>query len=121
MILGFGKTEEDTARNIINGCIKAALRANNEGDIGHAVDEVEVVYHSKADTYDKMDRESCPERYTRFWAHIIETPSYNILAFTMHHINRRHGLSPDGWALFVTKWMATISTGDNEITIYKEA
>uniref|UniRef100_A0A6M3K9Q9 Uncharacterized protein n=1 Tax=viral metagenome TaxID=1070528 RepID=A0A6M3K9Q9_9ZZZZ len=120
MIFGFGKGEEVTARKIISECTQAVVCADDEEDVRHAIEEVEMVYRARADEYDKMDRESCPERYTRFWSYVPTDPSYHIIFFTMHHVNRRHAMSPDGWALFITRWVSKISKDDKEITTYRE-
>lgn len=78
IILGFGSIEEQ-----VRAEVKKAL--HEEG--------VEALkrWNDKADEYDKLPRESAPERYTRIYFYD------NTIHF--HHINRQHPFSPDGWAL----------------------
>ena len=79
VVLGFGCVEENEREKI-----KQALR---ERPTQQVLDE----WNGRADEYDKMPRETAPERYTRFW--------YYGDQLHYHHINRRHAMSPDGWAL----------------------
>mgnify|MGYP006383564061 CR=1 FL=1 len=68
-----------------------------------------------------MTREDAPDRYSYFWAiHHAIYEGKSIVEFTMHHINRRHAFSPDGWALLVTRWVLMVDPHDGEV-IYSEA
>jgi hypothetical protein len=117
MILGFGVAEDVEARAIIHKCLQAATDCPE--CIKDAIVDVAAEYTATAHRYRAMDRSEAPERYTYFFAfHLpIYTGRY-IVEFTMHHINRRHPMSPDGWALMVTKWMLNVN--DVEASIYKE-
>jgi len=79
VIIGFGDIEKDEREKIRHEMQKRPA--------GEVLDE----WNNKADEYDAMPRETAPERYTRFW--------YYGDQLHYHHINRRHAMSPDGWAL----------------------
>ena len=106
MILGFGKVEQITAQRIIHECL--------EGDYK----EIQKAYKDAADAY--KNSHNHPERYTYFWAYKLEDCNYETYIFTMHHINRSHALSNDGWALLITKWVGIKDLSDATTTIYKE-
>lgn len=40
-----------------------------------------------------------PDRYSYFYATIINDANYIVFIIKFSHINRKHSLSPDGWAL----------------------
>jgi len=54
-----------------------------------------------AKTYD--EHPDHPDRYSYFYPHVTSSASAIVALVTFHHINRRHGLSPDGWALMKTE------------------
>ena len=125
MILGFGTQEKITAKEIIEKCL--AVRTNDEQKFRSEVEKIENEYRDAGETYKKMNREEAPERYSYFW-HSIYSPYEGrfFLVFSIHHINRRHPFSTDGWAMLATKWIAQIENMDNDglaekITIYREA
>ena len=80
VVLGFGCVEEKEREKI-----KQSLQER-------ATQQVLDEWNNKADEYDEMPRETAPERYTRFW--------YYDDTLIFHHINRRHAMSPDGWAVW---------------------
>jgi len=82
--LGFGCNEAKDREDIKNAVLSAALAGRN-------IDDAVKPWNDKAKEYDAMPRETAPERYTKVWIYGG--------AFHFHHINRRHPLSPDGWAL----------------------
>jgi len=106
-IFGFGQSEIDTAIKIINECYDAAKNSDN---VVTAINGVEKSYKAVDEKYGKMDKSEVPERYTYFFSHVFNvTDSGYYVSFTMHHINRRHAMSPDGWALWATDWMLKVS------------
>ncbi len=86
IILGFGCVEEQVGRDVKNALVEGLAN-------GQTADSVLSKWNSKADEYDKLPRETAPERYTRVW-HYDD-------ALHFHHINRQHPFSPDGWACLV--------------------
>ena len=117
MILGFGAVEERAARNIINECHDAI---KNLSDCEKIIDRIKKKYDAIEKKYAKLDKAKVPERYSYFWhvVHRIYEDKY-IIEFHFHHINRRHALSPDGWALLCTEWILVIN--NDEKLIYKQA
>lgn len=88
IILGFGCIEEQE-RNSVKQSLMDCVRS------GRDVSEVIREWNSKADEYDKLPRQTAPERYTRIY--------YYDNTIHFHHIHRNHALSPDGWALLMVE------------------
>lgn len=112
MILGFGKVETDTARNILRECYVAIKKDGNK-PAKEAVTAVQAAHKKQCDEYDGKERSEAPERYSYFWAR----ESDEFFRFDFHHINRRHPMSNDGWALLKSTWVLDITTGK----IFQEA
>lgn len=106
LILGFGSTEIDTARKILKECY-AAIEKDRKKPAKDAVGAVKSAHKKQCEEYDKQNRSDAPERYSYFWAH--ESGEY--FRFNFHHINRRHPMSPDGWALLKSTWILDATTG----------
>lgn len=53
-----------------------------------------------------------PDRYGYYYGSIAESASDIVLVAKFQHINRRHGLSPDGWALLQSKRLFHVSSID---------
>ena len=106
MILGFGKTEETVARDILQECYNAIERDKEISSI-EAIESVRAKYNKLYDEYGQMDASEVPERYSCFWAY--ESGEY--FRFTFHHINRRHPFSNDGWAMLKSTWILEAKTG----------
>ncbi len=130
MIIGFGTTEIETAKQIINECVEAVAALPDK-------DHPELALQNVKDKYDKIDkvnsalsRPEAPERYSYFWFDLYnKTPHYfgYTVKFTFHHINRQHALSDDGWALLRTNWMLDVSyenkdenKDEDEVQIFRE-
>ncbi len=94
-VLGFGCTEEQVRNDVKNALIGALVN-------GKDTEEVLKKWNDKADEYDKLPKETAPERYTRIFFYDGK--------LVFHHINRRHGMSPDGWAL----WSVEEQFGEQE-------
>ncbi len=118
VILGFGKVEIDTAYKIINECYEA-IEANPTRP-EKAVQFIQAQYADNEKKFGSMDRNKAPGRYSYFWFsfHTIYVKKY-FIEFTIHHINRQHAFSPDGWALLVTHWMLSVSEEEGK-RIFKE-
>ena len=117
MIFGFGDTESKEAVKIIHECLDAI--AATPDNPKSALVAVEKKYDDAGKRYEKMDNP--PQRYTYFFSTFV--PIYEgcyYIDFTMHHINRQHPFTPDGWALLATRWMVSVSPDEDPI-IYREA
>ncbi len=110
VVLGFGQNETVAAEQIVAEIIEAVKSEGLD-----SVKRIEAEYKEQAEKYDAMSREDAPERYSYFYAYTDR----RIVRLTLFHINRRHALSPDGWALLQTKTI--IDFIDDEPAIYKEA
>ena len=106
VILGFGTSEIDTARKILKECYEA-IEKDRGRPASKAVSEVQAVYKKQDVEYGEKEASEVPERYSYFWAH--ESGEY--FRFDFHHINRRHPLSSDGWALLKSTWILDTTSG----------
>lgn len=111
MIIGFGSGERDAALSIINDCAEA-MKTN--GALG--LKAIQTHYQDARELYKTMPGDEAPERYSYFWAlhHPIYEGKY-FVEFTFHHINRRHALSPDGWALTISRWILSVDPHDGNV------
>jgi hypothetical protein len=55
-----------------------------------------------------------PDRYSYYYPRIIGDGSDMIAKIKFHHINRRHGMSPDGWALMQSKRLFDVNAHEIE-------
>ena len=63
-----------------------------------------------AETYAKA--ENHPDRYSSFYPALTDSASDMVAILRFHHINRRHGMSPDGWALLQSERLFNIRSTD---------
>ena len=117
VILGFGSQETETAIKIIRECADALKSGGCS-----SLKDIQTKYSEDGDRYKKQGRDIAPERYSYFFVNCYEI--YNgryFVEFTMHHINRNHPFSTDGWALLATQWVLSVSIGDEVIIYRREA
>lgn len=118
MIIGFGSTEKEVEarlqREIISlvesECRKAKMDYFTDDFIGHikqCVDTLAKESRAKSDSY--KDAKTFPDRYSGFWVYTLGDCNHIAFIVTFHHINRRHGLSPDGWALLESEVVFQVS------------
>ena len=103
-MIGLEINEKKAALKIIEECSEALEKKGVEG-----ITDLQKKYADKGKQYRGMTQNEVPERYYYFWANYYEI--YNgktITEFTIHHVNRRHLLSPDGRKLLVTRWVLTV-------------
>jgi len=112
LVIGFGSTEKE-----FEAAEEAAIREHIEGrfrelglryftdefaeEIRSWLCERAIAYQVKGDEYKRADE--YPDRYSYYWATLLSDASHMVPVLSIHHVNRRHGLSPDGWALMRTK------------------
>jgi hypothetical protein len=53
-----------------------------------------------------------PARYSRFWCYTLGDCNHIVFILSIHHINRRHALSPDGWGMMTSKRVIDVYNGD---------
>ena len=110
MILGFGSTESKFEQQECDS-IDYFVRGKNptEGyftpefisQLKEFVDSRGTELRSISDSYKTSD--SYPDRYSYFWATVLHDASNVVVIFRFSHINRRHAMSPDGWAMLSSK------------------
>jgi len=117
IILGFGKTErnfEQQEFSFVEEFIKEKVK-EFVGDkykfkfSDDFVKELNEKLKERKEHYDKLRDEyetatEYPDRYTTYHFTVLtDTYSSLCVVFRFSHINRKHALSPDGWALMETK------------------
>jgi hypothetical protein len=112
IILGFGKTEEDfeeQERRFVEGFLIERMAGNKDAIFSdEIVEDLRKALKERADEYRRLDREyhdatEYPDRYSTYYFTVLSDVCDLVVIFKFSHINRRHAMSPDGWALFGTK------------------
>jgi hypothetical protein len=107
--------KKKAALKIIEECSESLENRGVEG-----ITDLQKKYADKGKQYKSMAKNEVPERYYYFWANHYEIyKGKTIIELTIHHVNRRYGPSPDGWALLVTRWVLTVDE-INGATIFGE-
>ncbi len=107
--------KKKAALKIIEECSESLEKRGVEG-----ITDLQKKYADKGKQYKSMAKNEVPERYYYFWANHYEIyKGKTIIELTIHHVNRRYGPSPDGWALLVTRWVLTVDE-INGATIFGE-
>ncbi len=122
IVLGFGETEkryeselEDKIRAYIDEHYyeqpESYFTESFKSDIKTWVDALSKESRELSDVY--KTSEDHPERYSYFFPTTIGDSSHLVFIISVHHINRRHPLSPDGWGMmksellfYVDEWEA---------------
>lgn len=111
-IIGFGSTEkslEDKIEQQITDWVFEQYSNSDavyfSGDFANKVakyiDKMACESRKLAEQY-KSDSDY-PSRYSSFYHTVLHDASYMAIIIRFSHINRRHAMSPDGWALMQTQ------------------
>jgi len=114
IILGFGSTEEDFEKQemkFVDEFLKGNFKGKGSGDISFddkIVNELEKQLKKREKYFHEKDEEyktakEYPDRYSTYYFDIVWNVCTLCVAFQFSHTNRRHALSPDGWALLQTR------------------
>jgi len=111
-ILGFGSTEKDFEKKLESKITEHVLAEFEKTDKLYFrdsfVDKINGWIEALSEE-SRKEAESCkkaidyPDRYSSFYSNIIANASYIVFIIGFHHINRRHAMSPDGWALMTNE------------------
>lgn len=121
MMIGFGSTEIkyeqeiegalfNYAEELYSVCEQSYFDDELIENFKKHVDSLAVNSRNKADAY-KMDAEH-PDRYSSFYAYVLGDCNYLMVNLSFSHINRRHAMSPDGWAMMSNKRCVAIDSWD---------
>jgi hypothetical protein len=108
MIIGFGSTEQKVEENLEREFLEYATQSYRACGDAYFTDEFrsEVAVWAEAqsrksrETADSYkDAEKFPDRYSYYWLRVVGDASSIVFIVKFSHINRRHALSPDGWAM----------------------
>jgi hypothetical protein len=119
VILGFGSTETEFEAAEEAAFIERVTQTYAKQTSGYFTDEfvkaVETWVEDRAKelravakSYEKA--ETFPDRYSYYYPYIAQSASDIVLIANFQHINRRHALSPDGWALMQNKRLFHVSS-----------
>lgn len=108
LILGFGSTEQAFVRGeeaaireqIAERFGKAGLSyftAELKTNVSNWLTARAASLHAKAAGY--KGSADFPDRYSYYWPTVLDDANHIVVILKTHHINRRHAMSPDGWAL----------------------
>lgn len=111
-VLGFGDTEKRHEANLeeairLHVVEQYALRDDQyftdafAKEVEAWVKDMAAKGQAAADEY--KEAEKFPDRYSRFWVSVLHDTSHIVCILSIHHINRRHAMSPDGWAMMQTE------------------
>jgi hypothetical protein len=112
MIIGFGSTETKVEEALEREFLDYATEQYRDSGADYFNDEFREelaqwansrseASRSVADSYRNAER--FPDRYSSYWVRVVGDASSIIFIVTFHHTNRRHALSPDGWAMMRTE------------------
>jgi hypothetical protein len=123
MIIGFGSTEtafENAEEAAFKEYVAQRYAELNEQYISDELaKDVEAWFRERADAYKAKADEyktsaTFPDRYSYIWPRVIHSASDIFVRITFHHVNRRHAMSPGGWALMATKRLFDVEAYDLE-------
>lgn len=112
IILGFGSQEKEFEKQqhdfVHHFIVEESKKSTDFGFTKELVQKLTALLEKKEEPYDRANHcnktaEHPPERYATFHFSIIYSWETLCVAFRFIHINRRHPLSPDGWASLQTK------------------
>jgi hypothetical protein len=107
MILGFGSTEQQFLRDEETAIKEYIERRWTELGLHYFTDEfVEELRQwlkergdeTRAKAAEYKTAEHYPERYSSYYATVLADASHIAVVLRVLHTNRRHAMSPDGWA-----------------------
>lgn len=111
-VLGFGQTEIDYQKDLqeeFRGYVEREFAACPEDyfDSEFTKRISKWAEHQATDSRIQADRyrkaANFPDRYSSYYVNVLGDANHIVFIVRFTHINRRHGLSPDGWASFQTK------------------
>lgn len=120
-IIGFGSIEKQFEQSEEEAFVAFAADEYRKESEGYVTDDLAAKVRDwfakralesqeRADAY--KDAPNYPDRYSRYWVTVMDDASNLVAIVRFHHINRKHALSPDGWAVMQTKRIFHVSTTD---------
>lgn len=123
-VIGFGSTEEERERDEEQAIRDYVVRVANESGVSYFTDDfvdgvrnwlLERAAASRAEDASYKRAENFPDRYGSYHSTVIADASHVVVILSWLHTNRRHALSPDGWACISRKQVFAVhSWEDNQ-------
>lgn len=117
--LGFGSTEEAFETAEFEAFQHFVHERYKELNLGYFTSEFIAVVEQwvedrtkglRAEAKKNDKAEVFPDRYSYYFGTVVSGASDLVLIAKFQHINRRHALSPDGWALMQSKRLFDFSS-----------
>lgn len=108
IILGFGSTEKQFEENLENRIREYVAEQYSATEDLYFTEEfrnnittwaMDLSHLSRRLGDEYRQAKTYPDRYTYYYCSVIGDASHIVFIMKYHHINRRHPMSPDGWAL----------------------
>lgn len=122
-MLGFGSTEvnlEAELESTITTYVREAFKTKQQkGFTNEFIEQIQeyVETLSSLSIEESKHYESAENflgRYSYFWPYVLGDVNYIVVILKFHHVNRKHALSPDGWAAMFSKHTFSVSVQDME-------
>lgn len=108
IVIGFGKSETDFEKQEFQALREHLIEFKNSSGISYFDDAFEksandflekrcANYDAKRDEYNGA--KEYPSRYSTYYFDVLRSANNLCVVMRFSHINRRHALSPDGWAM----------------------
>jgi hypothetical protein len=107
-VIGFGSTEKSLENKIEKQITDWIYDSYCKSDHSHFSDNFAKEVKNYIDAMASESRKEAesyksvvdfPSRYSSFYQTVLHDPSCMAIILKFHHINRRHAMSPDGWAM----------------------
>lgn len=121
LVLGFGSTETAFEAAEETAFIEFVTEQYKARKLSYLTDELvrdveqwvaDRTAHLRAESKKNDTAVDYPDRYSYYSGNVAASASAIVLIANFMHINRRHGMSPDGWALMQNKRLFDVSSLD---------
>jgi len=107
-IIGFGSTEKNLEDAIEREITEWIFDLYSSSDDKYFTDDLaksvhnhidKIAIESREESEKHKDATDYPSRYSSFYHTVLHDCNYMAIILRFSHINRRHAMSPDGWAM----------------------
>lgn len=128
-VLGFGDTEKRYEEKLEESIRSLVIEQYSATDLVYFtdqfVDDVTALVQAMSSDSQKTAESyrgasEHPDRYSYFWVSVVASASHLVFILKIHHVNRRHALSPDGWGMMKTERLFYVDPQEAE-SLGKEA
>jgi hypothetical protein len=122
-MIGFGQIEIEGEENLKSEIETLVAEQYKNAGIDYFTDEflnsIKAILSQWAEDSRRQgdvykDSPEFPDRYFYYWAYIVGDCNHLFFKINIHHINRRHALSGDGWGMMQNSFILCISSTELE-------